>query len=177
MTLDALTIGETMVLFVAETPGPLARVERFGKRLAGADSNVAIGLARLGLRVGWVSRLGGDSFGTFVRECIEREGVDCSRVALDAQRSTGFMLKSRAESGADPVIEYHRRGSAASVLAITRPGAVSQHTPPARDRHLRRAVGQHARTDRARDARCVMRAAPCHSIRTCDPRCSRTASR
>jgi len=118
MTLDALTIGETMVLFVAETPGPLARVERFGKRLAGADSNVAIGLARLGLRVGWVSRLGGDSFGTFVRECIEREGVDCSRVALDAQRSTGFMLKSRAESGADPVIEYHRRGSAASVLAI-----------------------------------------------------------
>jgi dehydrogluconokinase len=115
---DVLSIGETMVMFVAEAPGPLATVERFSKRLAGADSNVAIGLARLGLRVAWVSRLGRDSFGDYVRACIAREGVDCSQVALDAQRSTGFMLKSRAERGADPLIEYHRRGSAASVLSV-----------------------------------------------------------
>ncbi len=115
---DVLAIGETMVMFVAETPGPLAGVERFAKRLAGADSNVAIGLARLGLRVGWVSRLGHDSFGDYVRACIEREGVDCSQVAIDPQRSTGFMLKSRAEDGTDPLIEYHRRGSAASLLSM-----------------------------------------------------------
>ena len=118
MTLDVLAIGETMVLFVAQTPGPLASVERFSKRLAGADTNVAIGLARLGLHVGWASRLGADSFGDYVRRCVEREGVDCSNVAIDVQRSTGFMLKSRAEGGADPAIEYHRRGSAASVLSI-----------------------------------------------------------
>jgi sugar/nucleoside kinase (ribokinase family) len=116
--LDVVTFGETMAMFIAEELGPLAQVERFVKRVAGADSNVAIGLARLGLRVGWVSRLGADSFGDFVLQALRQEGVDTSRVAIDAQRSTGFMLKGRAEGGADPKVEYHRRGSAASALSV-----------------------------------------------------------
>jgi sugar/nucleoside kinase (ribokinase family) len=115
--LDALTFGETMAMLIAEELGPLAGVERFIKRVAGADSNVAIGLARLGLKVGWVSRLGADSFGEFVQQALQREGVDTSHVAIDAQRSTGFMLKGRAEGGADPKVEYYRRGSAASQLS------------------------------------------------------------
>jgi dehydrogluconokinase len=43
---------------VAEQTGDLAQVERFHKRIAGADSNVAIGLARLGFNVAWLSRVG-----------------------------------------------------------------------------------------------------------------------
>lgn len=117
-TLDVLTLGESMALFVADTPGPLARVSHFTKRLAGADTNVAIGLARLGLRVGWVSRLGCDSFGEFVREAVESEGVDVSQVISDPSRLTGMMLKSYAQGGEDPAIEYHRRGSAASALNV-----------------------------------------------------------
>lgn len=116
--LDAVTFGETMAMLIAEELGPLAQVERFIKRVAGADSNVAIGLARLGLRVGWVSRLGADSFGEFVQQTLQREGVDTSHVAIDPQRSTGCMLKGRAEGGADPKVEYYRRGSAASALSL-----------------------------------------------------------
>jgi sugar/nucleoside kinase (ribokinase family) len=114
--LDSIAIGETMALLVADEPGPLADAQHFSRRLAGADTNVAIGLARLGFQVGWISRLGADSFGTYVRRSIEAEGINTSRVETDAQRSTGFMLKSRAVDGADPVIEYYRRGSAASQL-------------------------------------------------------------
>jgi sugar/nucleoside kinase (ribokinase family) len=114
--LDSIAIGETMALLVADEPGPLADAQHFSRRLAGADTNVAIGLARLGLRVGWISRLGADSFGHYVRRSIEAEGIDTSRVETDAHRSTGFMLKSRALGGSDPVIEYYRRGSAASQL-------------------------------------------------------------
>jgi sugar/nucleoside kinase (ribokinase family) len=62
---DVLSIGETMAMLVADAPGSLAQAQHFSKRLAGADTNVAIGLARLGLRVGWISRLGADSFGAF----------------------------------------------------------------------------------------------------------------
>lgn len=115
--LDVLTIGESMVLLVADEPGPLSLASHFSKRLAGADSNVAIGLARLGFRVGWLSRLGADTFGDHVRLAIESEGVDISQVITDRERLTGMMLKSRAVGGADPVIEYHRRGSAASALS------------------------------------------------------------
>ena len=117
--LDVVTFGESMALFVADTPGPLATVERFTRRLAGAETNVAIGLARLGLRVGWISRLGVDSFGDYVRTAVEREGVDCTHVQVDPLRSTGFMLKTCAENGEDPAIEYHRAGSAASAMSVS----------------------------------------------------------
>jgi sugar/nucleoside kinase (ribokinase family) len=113
---DVLSIGETMAMLVADAPGPLAQAQHFSKRLAGADTNVAIGLARLGLRVGWISRLGADSFGAYVRSSIEAEGIDTSRVETDPMRSTGFMLKTRGVDGRDPAIEYYRRGSAASQL-------------------------------------------------------------
>jgi sugar/nucleoside kinase (ribokinase family) len=116
--LDVLTIGESMALLVAEEPGPLVKVQRFSKKLAGADSNVAIGLARLGFKVGWVSRLGEDSFGHYVHEAIAAEGVDVSQVVRDPVRLTGIMLKAQAVGGQDPKVEYHRRGSAASALSL-----------------------------------------------------------
>jgi sugar/nucleoside kinase (ribokinase family) len=113
-TLDIVTLGEAMTMFVAEAPGPLAGVMRFSKRTAGAETNVAIGLARLGFRVGWQSRLGDDSMARFLLAAIGGEGVDCTRVALVAGERTAFMFKGRVEDGSDPPIEYHRRGSAAS---------------------------------------------------------------
>lgn len=115
---DVVTLGESMALFVADRAGALAGCERFTKHLAGAETNVAVGLARLGLRVRWVSRVGVDSFGEFVQRAVEQEKVDCSRVVADPQRPTGFMLKSRTIDGQDPTVEYYRQGSAASALSI-----------------------------------------------------------
>ncbi len=112
--LDMVTLGEAMTLFVAETPGPLDSVMRFAKRTAGAETNVAIGLARLGFEVGWQSRLGSDSMARFLLAAIGGEGVDCSRVVCHAGERTAFMFKGRVEDGSDPPIEYHRQGSAAS---------------------------------------------------------------
>lgn len=115
---DILAFGETMTMFVAETAGDLATVGQFGKRIAGADNNVAIGLSRLGFKVAWLSRVGNDSFGRFVRASLEAEGLDCTRLKVDARHPTGFQLKSRVADGSDPVVEYFRRGSAASHLSI-----------------------------------------------------------
>ena len=116
--LDVITFGESMVLFAAEQPGALMASDRFGRHLAGAETNVAIGLARLGLRTGWVSRLGTDVFGDFVLERVQAEGVHCGQVLRDAQRPTGFMLKSRENADGDPQVAYFRRGSAASALSV-----------------------------------------------------------
>jgi len=116
MALDVVTLGEAMLLFVAEEPGALDQVQRFSKRTAGAETNVAIGLARLGLKVGWQSRLGSDSMARYLLAAIGGEGVDCSRVVCDPEQRTGFMFKGRVDDGSDPPIEYHRKGSAASRL-------------------------------------------------------------
>lgn len=104
-------------MFVADETGELSTASHFTRRLAGAETNVAIGLARLGLRVGWLSRVGADSFGRFIRARVQAEGVDCSRVATVVGQASGFQLKSKAENGADPLVEYFRKGSAASQLA------------------------------------------------------------
>lgn len=112
--LDVVTFGEAMLLLVADSPGPLEDAPGFRKRTAGAETNVAIGLARLGLKVGWASRLGADSMGRYLLATMRREGIDCSKVVSDAAQRTGFMLKGRTTDGSDPPIEYHRAGSAAS---------------------------------------------------------------
>jgi 2-dehydro-3-deoxygluconokinase len=111
-------MGEAMVLFIAQHKGPLEGVHQFEKLTAGAELNVAVGLSRLGLRVGYVSRVGNDSFGNFLLDFLDREKIDRSHVQVDSDRPTGFMLKSIANGDHDPAIEYHRRGSAASYLGL-----------------------------------------------------------
>jgi 2-dehydro-3-deoxygluconokinase len=105
-----------MVALVAEDVGPLRYASRFQRRAAGAESNVAIGLARLGVSAGWVSRVGDDEFGHYVCAAVRGEGVDVSQVELDPARPTGIMIKELRPVGKSRVL-YYRSGSAASELS------------------------------------------------------------
>ncbi len=112
--MDVVTLGEAMLLLAAEQPGPIEQASTFTKCTAGAETNVAIGLSRLGLRVAWVSRLGTDSVGRYLLDAMRGEGIDCSHVVCDAAQRSGLMFKGRVTDGSDPPVEYHRQGSAAS---------------------------------------------------------------
>ncbi|MDM0113055.1 sugar kinase [Variovorax sp. J22R133] len=113
---DVALFGEAMMLLVADRPGPMEHAESFHKRTAGAETNVAIGLSRLGLKVGWASRLGTDSMGRYLIASMKGEGIDCSHVICDETQRTGFQFKGRVTDGSDPPVEYHRKGSAASQM-------------------------------------------------------------
>ncbi len=117
--LDVLTCGEAMVLFMAQHSAALEDVSSFTRAVAGAELNVAIGLARLGLGVAYLTRLGQDAFGRHLLACLRQEGIDTAAVGSDAAHPTGFMLKGLSEDGSDPKIEYFRRGSAASRLGLS----------------------------------------------------------
>jgi 2-dehydro-3-deoxygluconokinase len=84
-------------------------------RIAGAESNFAVALARLGESVTWISRLGADRLGALVREALEAEGIDLRYVAEDPGAPTGLFYKWRA--GGRSSVAYYRRGSAASRLS------------------------------------------------------------
>lgn len=114
---DVLTAGEAMALLMARQPGPLDAVREFERATAGAELNVAVGLSRLGYRVGYVSSLGDDSLGRNLLAFMAAEGIDLRHVRVDQRYPTGFMLKSMALDGGDPQVEYFRRGSAASNLS------------------------------------------------------------
>jgi 2-dehydro-3-deoxygluconokinase len=108
-----VTLGESMIVFNPATTGPLRHVQTFHRSLAGAESNVAIGLARLGIATGWVSRLGNDEFGRYALTTLRGEGVDVSRVVIDDAAPTAVYFKE-LRGGRDPAVYYYRRGSAAS---------------------------------------------------------------
>lgn len=114
---EVLTFGETMVLFNPQANGPLRFVEGFSKSIGGADSNVAIALARLGHDTGWFSKVGDDEFGRYIKNTVRGEGVDVSRLKVDKGASTGILFKERVNN-ANPNVYYYRAGSAASRLSI-----------------------------------------------------------
>ena len=109
-----LCIGETMVLLVPEQ-GPLATAERLVVSVAGAESNVACGLAHLGAEAEWFSRVGDDPWGDRVVDFIKARGVLTGRVVQDTGNPTGIFFKDHAEGLTR--VHYYRRGSAAAQLS------------------------------------------------------------
>jgi 2-dehydro-3-deoxygluconokinase len=109
-----VTIGETMGLLRAVDFGPLRHARHLQLGVAGAESNVAIGVRRLGHRATWIGRLGDDDMGDLVEATLRGEGVELV-VERDPGRPTGLMIKSQRTSSTTKV-SYYRVGSAASAL-------------------------------------------------------------
>ncbi|GAA0349977.1 sugar kinase [Actinoallomurus spadix] len=111
---DVLTVGETMASMRAIAPlrlgGPMSL------SVAGAESNVAIGLARLGHSAGWVGVVGTDELGTLILRTLRAEGVALDAARVDPDRPTGMMVVERRISDLTSVI-YHRSGSAGSAVS------------------------------------------------------------
>ena len=80
MTPRVVTLGETMVLINPTEQGPMKHITEFKKTTAGAESNVAVALARLGHDVGWHSKLGADPHGESIRSFVRGEGVDTAAI-------------------------------------------------------------------------------------------------
>ncbi len=101
-----------MVLLHPLDPAPLRTSRRLGVSVAGADSNFAIAMTRLGWPAIWLSAVSQDQLGDLVVEMIGGEGVDVSLVRRDPDHPTGVLVKFREV--AHTRVLYYRSGSAAS---------------------------------------------------------------
>ncbi|MEF9909272.1 MULTISPECIES: sugar kinase [unclassified Streptomyces] len=110
---DVLTFGETML--AAQLPGTLAVGAQARTTVAGAESNVAIGLARLGHHAVWAGLVGDDEPGRLVLRTLRGEGVDITRAGTHATAPTGALLRERRVADLARV-HYWRSRSAASLL-------------------------------------------------------------
>jgi len=113
VTVELLTLGETMAAL--RGGGPLKLGGDLRLSVAGAESNVAIGLARLGHRTRWAGRVGDDELGALVLRTLRAEGVDVTMAVVAPDELTGMLLFDRAPGGATRV-HYRRAGCAGSRL-------------------------------------------------------------
>jgi 2-dehydro-3-deoxygluconokinase len=83
--------------------------------IAGSESNVAIGLARLGHRAAWVGAVGNDEPGRLVQRTLRAEGVSTEWLRFSDESFTGFIAFDQPSQDITRV-SYHRRGSAGATL-------------------------------------------------------------
>ncbi|WP_226672109.1 sugar kinase [Rossellomorea aquimaris] len=112
---DVVTIGDAMITLDPSSTGPMRFVSSFERKIGGAELNFAIGCARLGLKTGWVSRLGNDEFGRHIFNTVRGEGVDVSEVELADGYPTSLNFKEIMGDGSVRTF-YYRDRSPTTVL-------------------------------------------------------------
>lgn len=113
-------MGEAMLLMLAEPGVPLHRATAFRRSVAGAETNVAAGLARLGHSARWLGRTGDDPAGQAVLAQLRAEGIDTSCAVTDPDAPTGLLLRDSHPARAVDV-QYYRADSAAARPGPTEP--------------------------------------------------------
>jgi sugar/nucleoside kinase (ribokinase family) len=107
---SVVCLGELLIDFVAVRPGVYQRAA------GGAPANVAVGLARLGARSAFLSMVGDDAFGRFLRETLARDGVDIRGLISTREAPTGLAFISLDRRG-ERRFTFYRRPCADALLA------------------------------------------------------------
>lgn len=107
--LDLIAMGRAIVDVYGDQAGcRLEEVASFSRYVGGCPANIAIGTARLGLRVGFITRVGDEQHGRFLREQLQAEGVDVSCVRTDPHRLTGVAFLGIRDRETFPLLHYRR---------------------------------------------------------------------
>jgi 5-dehydro-2-deoxygluconokinase len=105
--IDLIAVGRSSVdLYGEQVGGRLEDMGSFAKYVGGSPTNTAIAAARLGLRVGLLTRVGADHMGRFIREELAREGVDVRGVLTDPERLTALVVLGIRDRESFPLIFY-----------------------------------------------------------------------
>jgi 5-dehydro-2-deoxygluconokinase len=108
-SLDIICMGRAAVDLYGEQVGArLEDVQTFAKYLGGSPTNTAVGASRLGLRAGLISRVGDEHNGRFVRETLEREGVDVAFLTTDSERLTALVFLGLKDAETFPLLFYRQ---------------------------------------------------------------------
>ena len=113
---ELLTVGEPMAVFASQDMNvTLSKALNFKKFSAGAELNVATGVARLGHSVQYISKISNDAVGNFISDDLNLKEIGTTYLFQISDSYTGFYFKQLVNSG-DPAVEYFRKNSAVNRL-------------------------------------------------------------
>ncbi len=121
---DVVTLGETMLRFTPPARNRLEQTDHLQVHIGGSESNTAVGLARLGLKTAWLSRLPGSALGRMVTGELNKHGVDTSHVVWSDTDRLGLYFLEEAGPPRGSQVIYDRRDSAISRM---RPEELPSH--------------------------------------------------
>jgi 2-dehydro-3-deoxygluconokinase len=113
---QVITLGETMLRLSPVTVSTLEETQQFQVDVAGAESNVAVGLARMGMSVGWVSKLVDNAIGRLIAKRIQWHGVDVSRIVWSDEGRNGLYYLEPGVAPRPTRLIYDRADSAFTPL-------------------------------------------------------------
>src|SRR5699024_11021921 len=112
---DIITLGEAMVVFNPDFTGPMKFVYGFQWRIGGAELNLTIGCARLGLQTGYIRSLGNDEFGKSIRIFARGAGIDTSEVDFINHYPKSINYKEIMEDGSVKIFYYRDKSPTLSM--------------------------------------------------------------
>lgn len=106
-TLDLICLGRVAVdLYAQQIGSRLEDVSSFAKYLGGSSGNVAYGTAVQGVKSSMLARVGDEHMGRFLREELQRVGVDTSHLITDKERLTALVILGIKDQDTFPLIFY-----------------------------------------------------------------------
>lgn len=111
---DVVTIGETMLRLTPDSTLRLEQAESLQVHVGGSESNTAVGLARLGKRVAWISRMTDNHLGRRIERAIASHGVDTKDIVWTAKDRVGLYFLEAGTPPRNSHVIYDRANSAFS---------------------------------------------------------------
>jgi len=105
-------IGEAMVRLAPAAGETLESAAAFTVQVGGAEANVCVALARLGVATAWISRLPANPFGRRIADAVRAAGVDADGIVWASDGSAGVMFLQPGAAPRTGEIFYYRRQSA-----------------------------------------------------------------
>jgi 2-dehydro-3-deoxygluconokinase len=121
MPYDVVTFGEAMLRFVPQGDLRTEQAQGFTVTVGGGELNVAVGVARLGFKSAWVSRLPDNALGRLLLSKVREQGVSGEHVKMTKEGRCGLYFLEQGASPRAAAVLYDRAGSSISLI---QPGEV-----------------------------------------------------
>ena len=117
---DLLTLGQVLLRLSPPNNDRLVRGDTFVKQVGGAELNVAVGVALLGLRTGVISKLPSHDMGSFMKGKIRSYGVSDDFFMYDDSPSArvGIYYYENGAYPRKPRIVYDRKNTSINKLSV-----------------------------------------------------------
>jgi len=109
---EAVCLGEILIDMIPDKKGASwNEISHFTPIPGGAPANVCIGLAKLGVKAGFIGKVGEDPFGQILVDVLQKNGVDVSRVRFDPDTRTTLAFVCIKKEGENDFVFYRNPGA------------------------------------------------------------------